>query len=86
MTKRIAKMARIAAVGSVLSLGVAAPLLAQDAARDATTYDRRGDDPDHGYWGLFGLVGLAGLAGLTKRERERERDVRYPEKTATSRP
>jgi MYXO-CTERM domain-containing protein len=82
MTKRIAKMARIAAVGGLLSLGVAAPLMAQEA----TTYDRRGaDDSDHGYWGLLGLVGLAGLAGLSKREK-RERDVRYPEKTATSRP
>ena len=84
MTKRIAKMARIAAVGGFLTLGVAAPVMAQDT----TTYDRRGvdDDSDHGNWGLVGLLGLAGLAGLGRREglNRRERDARYPETKPTT--
>ena len=74
---------RIAAVGGILSLGVAAPLMAQDS----TTYERRGaDDSDDGNWGLVGLLGLAGLAGLAgRRERDARRDARYETKTASAR-
>jgi hypothetical protein len=76
------KMARVALVGGVLSLGIVPVVHSQTATdRNTTTTTAADDRGNRGNFGWIGILGLAGLAGLMKRDRASEGSYR----TASSR-